>query len=67
VFILLGLVSLTADIVYKGARSVRGAYVEVLRGPPAASAIASTGDLLGYRLRFASAAIASYLASSATF
>jgi len=67
VFILLGLVSLTADIVYEGARSVGGAYVEVLRGPPVASAIASAGDFLGYGLRFASAAIASYLASSAAF
>ena len=67
VFILLGLVSLTADIVYEGARSVGGAYVKELEGPPVASAIASAGDFLGYGLRFASAAIASYLASSATF
>ena len=67
VFILLGLVSLTADIVYEGARSVGGAYVKELEGPPVASAIASAGDFLGYGLRFASAAIASYLASSAAF
>jgi MFS family permease len=67
VFILLGLVSLTADMVYEGARSVGGAYIESLNGPPIASAIASTGDLLGYVFRFISAVIASYLASSAAF
>jgi MFS family permease len=67
VFILLGLVSLTADMVYEGARSVGGAYIESLSGPPIASAIASTGDLLGYVFRFISAVIASYLASSAAF
>jgi MFS family permease len=67
VFILLGLVSLTADIVYEGARSVGGAYVEELQGPPIASAIASAGDFLGYGLRFVSAVIASYFASSFVF
>jgi MFS family permease len=67
VFVLLGLVSLTADMVYEGARSVGGAYVEGLGGPPVASAIVGAGDLLGYVFRFVSAVVASYLTSSFAF
>jgi MFS family permease len=67
VFVLLGLVSLTSDIVYEGARSVGGAYVEGLGGPPLASAIVGAGDLLGYVFRFVSAVVASYLTSSFAF
>jgi MFS family permease len=67
VFVLLGLVSLTADMVYEGARSVGGAYVEGLGGPPLASAIVGAGDLLGYVFRFVSAVVASYLTSSFAF
>lgn len=64
VFILLGLVSLTADMVYEGARSVGGSYIEYLGGPPLSSAIASLGDLIGYGLRFVSGVLASYYMSS---
>ena len=67
VFIILGLVSLTADMVYEGARSVGGSYIEELGGPPVASAITASGDLIGYGLRFVSAIIATYLASSSVF
>jgi len=67
VFIILGLVSLTADMVYEGARSVGGSYIEELGGPPVASAITASGDLIGYGLRFVSAVIATYLASSSVF
>jgi len=67
VFILLGLVSLTADMVYEGARSVGGSYIEELQGPSIASAIAASGDFIGYGLRFVSAVIATYLASSLAF
>jgi MFS family permease len=67
VFIILSLVSLTADMVYEGARSVGGSYIEELGGPPVASATIASGDLIGYGLRFVSAVIATYLASSSVF
>lgn len=67
VFILLGLVSLTADMVYEGGRSVGGSYIESLGGSAIASAIASSGDLIGYGLRFVSGFLASLFASSAIF
>lgn len=63
-FILLGLTSLTADMVYEGARSVGGAYIESLGGSPIASAIVSSGDLIGYGLRFLSGLLASMYLSS---
>lgn len=67
VFILLGLVSLTADMVYEGGRSVGGSYIESLGGSAIASAIAGSGDLIGYGLRFVSGFLASLFASSAIF
>ncbi|MEM0026878.1 MAG: MFS transporter [Ignisphaera sp.] len=67
VFILLGLVSLTADMVYEGGRSVGGSYIEALGGTAIASAIASSGDLIGYGLRFVSGFLASLFASSTVF
>jgi MFS family permease len=54
-------------MVYEGARSVGGSYIEELGGPPVASAITASGDLIGYGLRFVSAIIATYLASSSVF
>ncbi|MEM4789716.1 MAG: MFS transporter [Ignisphaera sp.] len=67
VFILLGLVSLAADMVYEGARSVSGAYLEYLRAPPIASSIVGVGEFIGYILRFVSGILASYLGSSVAF
>ena len=64
-FIFIGLTSLTADMVYEGARSVGGSYLEYLGAAPIASAIASSGDLIGYGLRFLSGLLASIYASSA--
>jgi MFS family permease len=54
-------------MVYEGARSVGGSYIEELQGPSIASAIAASGDFIGYGLRFVSAVIATYLASSLAF
>ncbi|MDH5815367.1 MAG: MFS transporter [Candidatus Nezhaarchaeota archaeon] len=65
VFVLLGLISLLADMVYEGARSVSGAYLEHLEAPPVASAIIGVGELIGYFFRFVSGILASYLGSSA--
>ncbi|MEM0006397.1 MAG: MFS transporter [Ignisphaera sp.] len=67
VFVLLGLVSLAADMVYEGARSASGAYLEYLKAPPIASSIVGVGEFIGYILRFVSGAVASYLGSSAVF
>ncbi|MEM1673466.1 MAG: MFS transporter [Candidatus Bathyarchaeia archaeon] len=67
VFILLGLISLTADMVYEGARSASGAYLEYLGAPPVSSAIIGVGEFIGYALRFISGVLASYLGSSAAF
>ncbi|MEM2163783.1 MAG: MFS transporter [Candidatus Bathyarchaeia archaeon] len=67
VFVLLGLISLAADMVYEGARSASGAYLEHLGAPPVASSIIGVGEFIGYFLRFVSGALASYLGSSVAF
>ncbi|ADM28055.1 major facilitator superfamily MFS_1 [Ignisphaera aggregans DSM 17230] len=67
VFLLLGFVSLTADIVYEGARSVSGSYLETVEAPAIAAAIVGAGDLIGYGMRFVSGVIASYIGSSAIY
>ncbi|MEM2179115.1 MAG: hypothetical protein QW272_09890, partial [Candidatus Methanomethylicaceae archaeon] len=67
VFLLLGLISLTADMVYEGARSISGAYLEHLEAPPIASSIIVIGEFIGYFLRFISGILASYLGSSIAF
>ncbi|MEM1596094.1 MAG: MFS transporter [Desulfurococcaceae archaeon] len=59
VFYLLGLVSLFADMVYEGGRSISGAYLENLAAPPVGPALIGLGDFAGYVLRF----IAGYLAT----
>ncbi|MEM1628787.1 MAG: MFS transporter [Desulfurococcaceae archaeon] len=59
VFYLLGLVSLFADMVYEGGRSISGAYLENLAAPPIGPALIGLGDFAGYVLRF----IAGYLAT----
>ncbi|MBS7660041.1 MFS transporter, partial [Candidatus Bathyarchaeota archaeon] len=67
VFVLLGLISLAADMVYEGARSSIGAYLEHLGAPPIASSIISVGEFIGYVLRFVSGVLAYHLGSSAAF
>ncbi|MEM1660742.1 MAG: MFS transporter [Candidatus Bathyarchaeia archaeon] len=67
VFVLLGLISLAADMVYEGARSASGAYLEHLGAPPIASSIIGVGEFIGYVLRFVSGVLASYLGSSVAF
>ncbi len=52
-------------MVYEGARSVGGSYLEYLGAKPIGSAIAGSGDLIGYGLRFLSGLLASIFASSA--
>jgi hypothetical protein len=51
--ILLGVVSLFADMTYEGARSINGQYLAALGSSGAAvGIIAGAGELLGYGLRF---------------
>lgn len=64
VFILLSLVSLLADIVYEGGRSVSGAFLAFLNSPSYAPALVGAGDLVGSLLRLATGLIATAYASS---
>lgn len=59
VFYLLGFVSLFADAVYEGGRSVSGAYLESLGSPLIGPAMIGVGEFAGYVLRF----LAGYLAT----
>ena len=51
VFLLLSLVSLFADMTYEGARSVGGAYLEVLSAPVIFSGLLGIGELISYASR----------------
>jgi MFS family permease len=53
--VLLGVVSLFADMTYEGARSITGPYLGVLgAGATAVGVVAGLGELIGYTLRLAS-------------
>lgn len=57
--ILLGIVSLMADMTYEGARSINGQYLAILGATgTAVGIIAGAGELVGYALRLASGYIA---------
>ncbi|HXF81801.1 MAG TPA: MFS transporter [bacterium] len=57
--LLLGLVSLFADVTYEGARSVTGPFLALLGAPAhAVGIVAGAGELLGYALRLASGYLA---------
>jgi hypothetical protein len=57
--VLLGIVSLFADMTYEGARSITGPYLALLGANAAAVGfIAGLGELLGYALRLASGYLA---------
>jgi MFS family permease len=64
VFLLLGLVSLFADITYEGARSVLGPYVEILGGTALIAGALTIGDFIGYSARLLTGVIVGYLRSS---
>jgi len=63
VFIALSLLSLFADIVYEGARSIGGAYLNFLAAPAIAAGILGFGELLSYLMRLVGG-IAAHRASS---
>jgi len=57
--LLLGAVSLFADMTYEGARSITGPYLALLgAGGAAVGAVAGLGELIGYGLRLASGYLA---------
>jgi len=58
VFLLLGLVSLFADIVYEGGRSISGAYLVEISAPALAAALIGVGEFLGLVFRLISGYIA---------
>jgi MFS family permease len=58
VFLLLGLVSLFADVVYEGGRSISGAYLVEIKAPEVAAALIGVGEFLGLVFRLFSGYIA---------
>ncbi|MEM4475022.1 MAG: MFS transporter [Fervidicoccaceae archaeon] len=64
VLLLLGLVSLTADAAYEGARSVSGPFLESLGAAPLMAAIVGSGELLSYAMRFLGGYVAAAFMSS---
>ncbi|WP_434731208.1 MFS transporter [Thermogladius sp. KZ2Tp1] len=65
VFILLSLVSLMADVVYEGGRSVSGAFLESLKTPQVMVGLIGLGEFVGTLLRLLSGLLATYMGSSA--
>ncbi len=59
--VLLGLVSLLADVVYEGGRSVQGPLLEVLGAPALAAGLVAAGEALAYAARPLGAILASRL------
>uniref|UniRef100_A0A7C5UVY3 MFS transporter n=1 Tax=Ignisphaera aggregans TaxID=334771 RepID=A0A7C5UVY3_9CREN len=66
VFYLLGLISLFADMVYEGGRSVSGAYLKGLEAPPLGAALIGFGEFIGLVFRFFSGYLATVYQSSKT-
>jgi len=64
VFLLLGFVSLFADIAYEGARSVVGAYIRLLGAVALGAGLVTLGELVGYGLRLASGVLVGLTRSS---
>jgi hypothetical protein len=57
--VLIGVVSLFADMTYEGARAITGPYLAILgAGSTVVGFVAGSGELLGYTLRIASGRLA---------
>jgi MFS family permease len=63
VFLLLGSVSLFADIVYEGGRSVSGAFLAEIEAPATAAALIGVGEFLGLTFRLFSGYVATVFCS----
>ncbi|MCX8185062.1 MAG: MFS transporter [Sulfolobales archaeon] len=64
VFLILGLVSLTADVAYEGARSISGPLLENLEAVPIAAAVVGSGEFVSYVARFLGGYICTVFRSS---
>ncbi|MEM1642129.1 MAG: MFS transporter [Desulfurococcaceae archaeon] len=64
VFYMLGLVSLLADAVYEGGRSVSGAYLKELNAPAYGAALVGLGEFVGHLFRLLSGYLATIYQSS---
>jgi MFS family permease len=64
VFLILGAVSLFADMTYEGARSILGPYVEVLGASAIVAGALALGDFVGYVMRLVTGGIVGYFKSS---
>jgi len=67
VFIALSFLSLFADIVYEGARSIGGAYLNVLAAPAIAAGILGFGEFLSYVMRLVGGVAAQKASSGRTY
>ncbi|GBF09939.1 conserved hypothetical protein [Aeropyrum pernix] len=67
VFVLLGLVSLFADLTYEGARGVVGPYLEFLEAGLVVAAAVSVGDLVAYVARLFGGLLAYRVGSSGAY
>ncbi len=65
IFLLLGLVSLLADAVYEGGRSISGAYLAEIKAPAVGAALIGVGEFLGLAFRLFSGYLATIYQSSA--
>ena len=66
-FISLSLVSLFADIIYEGARSIGGAYLNFLMAPAIAVSILGLGEFLSNLMRFLGGVLAQRMASGRAY
>ena len=66
-FISLSLVSLFADIVYEGARSIGGAYLNFLMAPAVAAGILGFGEFLSNLMRFLGGVLAQKMTSGRAY
>ncbi|HDD42799.1 MAG TPA: MFS transporter, partial [Nitrososphaeria archaeon] len=66
-FIALSLLSLFADIVYEGARSIGGAYLNFLAAPAIAAGILGFGELLSYLMRLVGGVVAQKASSGRAY
>ncbi len=63
-FLFLCLLSLSSDVVYEGARSVSGAFLNLLETPAIALGILGVGEFVSYGMRFLSGLLVDRMASS---
>ncbi|MEM1634706.1 MAG: MFS transporter [Thermosphaera sp.] len=66
VFMLLGLVSLFADITYEGATSIRGGYLYLIGATAVVAGFVRVGEIVNYFTRFLSGLLGDYFKSSKT-